>query len=103
MVVWVGKPVPWTYSKNLSRCNHFIVDILITVCVECSRYEIFANFAKDVTLANIYFANISHRCTSLVRCYRTDISKTIEHFFKPVGGNDSSISKAVHAAAVLAA
>ena len=31
------------------------------------------------------------------------MSKTIEHFFKPVGGNDSSSSKAVHAAAVLAA
>ena len=31
------------------------------------------------------------------------MSKTIEHFFKPVGSNDSSSSKAVHAAAVLAA
>ena len=30
------------------------------------------------------------------------MSKPIEHFFKPVGGNDSSSSKAVHAAAVLA-
>ena len=31
------------------------------------------------------------------------MSKTIEHFFKPVGGNDISSSKAVHAAAILAA
>ena len=31
------------------------------------------------------------------------MSKTIEHFFKPVGGNDSSSSKAIHTAAVLAA
>ena len=31
------------------------------------------------------------------------MSKTIEHFFKPIGGNDSRSSKAVHAAAVLAA
>ena len=31
------------------------------------------------------------------------MSKSIEHFFEPVGGNDSSSSKAVHAAAILAA
>ena len=31
------------------------------------------------------------------------MSKTLEHFFKPVGGNDISSPKAVHAAAVLAA
>ena len=33
-----------------------------TVCV-----EMFANFANDVTFANIYFANISHLRTSYTR------------------------------------
>ena len=34
---------------------------------KCSREEIFANFANDVTFANIYFANISHLRTSYTR------------------------------------
>ena len=75
-----------------------------TVCVEMFTIQNFANIANDVTLANIYFADISHRCTSLVHTVLSDRHvKTIEHFFKPVGGNDSRSSKAVHAAAVLAA
>ena len=39
---------------------------------KCSRYEIFTHFANDVTLTNIYFVNISHRCTSLVRTVLSD-------------------------------
>ena len=98
--------VTWTVGvtfKNTAE-NGSLRQCSLPYAWKCSRYEIFANFMNDVTLANIYFANISHRCTSLVHTvlsYRH--VKIIEHFFKPVGDNDSSSSKAVHAAAVLAA
>ena len=40
---------------------------------ECSETIFFANFANDVTFANIYFANISHLCIS----YSTEIHSII--------------------------
>ena len=48
-------------------CCSILHLITIPYAWKCSREEIFANFANDVTFANIYFANISHLRTSYTR------------------------------------